>query len=233
MQKHYFHLALFILAGLLALSACSSATQAPTATPVDIGAIQTAAVQAFIDQLTQQAPTIAPTPVFTNTPKVTATPTRQQPTNTLVQPTAATCSKFQLVSETIPDGTVLALNQAFVKTWKVKNTGTCSWTTSYRLVFSYPVGGTMGGTTIPMPTTVAVGDTVDLTLNLKVPNKTGNLTSVWALEDDKSQPFGLLTVVITVASASPTPTGSLTATFTVTPAASATYTPETTAATTP
>jgi len=42
-----------------------------------------------------------------------------------------------LVDVTIPDGTIMAPEEKFVKTWKFKNTGTCGWTTSFAIGFSY------------------------------------------------------------------------------------------------
>ncbi|HRQ24959.1 MAG TPA: NBR1-Ig-like domain-containing protein, partial [Anaerolineales bacterium] len=37
---------------------------------------------------------------------------------------------------TVPDNTNLDKSEAFVKTWRVKNTGTCAWTDKYTLVFT-------------------------------------------------------------------------------------------------
>ena len=100
--------------------------------------------------------------------------------------------------------------QAFTKTWKVQNSGTCAWTTSFKLTFSY--GEAMGGQTVSLPASVAIGDKVNISVDLTVPNKTGKLTGVWVLVDDKGQHFGpILTVVINVGAVSPTPTGSATA----------------------
>jgi hypothetical protein len=127
---------------------------------------------------------------------------------------------------TIPDGTQLPVNLEFTKTWKVQNAGTCAWATSFKLVFSS--GEAMGGQTVTLANAVATGQSVDISVNLKVPNKSGKLTGIWVLEDDKGQPFGpTLTVVINVGAVSPTPTGSVTATPTQTlpPASTATQTP--------
>jgi hypothetical protein len=188
---------------------------------VSVEAIQTAAAQTVIAQLTQQAPTITPTPAFTNTPNVTATPTLAQPTATKPAPTAANCANYLFISDvTIPDGTQMPAGQEFTKTWRVQNTGTCTWTTNFKLAFSF--GEAMGGQTVPFATAVTTGQKVDISVNLKVPNKTGKLTGVWVLMDDKGQHFGAtLTVVINVGAVSPTPTGSATATPTETPTSDA------------
>jgi Ig-like domain from next to BRCA1 gene len=222
MKEHYFKIVSIVIVSAFVLAACgSSASQAtPTPTPLSVEAISTFAVQTAFAQLTLEAPTITPTPAFTNTPNVTATPALQKPTATKPAPTAASCSNMKFVSDvTIPDGTQMPVNQTFTKTWRVQNSGTCTWTTSYKLVFSY--GEAMSGQTVALASAVPTGQTMDISVNLKVPNKTGKLTGVWTLEDDKGQPFGpTLTVVINVGAVTPTATGGATVapTQTLTPA---------------
>src|SRR5512135_2398123 len=101
MQKHSFWILSLVLVGALALSACGSkaAEATPTATPVDINAVYTQAAQTVIAQLTQQAPTITPTPIFTDTPNVTATPTLAQATATRVPATAASCANLLFIED--------------------------------------------------------------------------------------------------------------------------------------
>jgi len=229
MKKHSLHLAMIMIIAALILSACggaATATPAPTNTPVDIGAISTAAVQTFIAQLTAQAPTITPTPLFTDTPLA--------PTATVVtpSPTVQKCEDVAFVEDvTIPDDTQMAVNQHFTKTWRVQNTGSCTWITGFYLGYSF--GEQMGGQTrVPLTAAVAAGQTADISVSLTVPNKTGKLTGVWAIFDDKGVNFGpVLTVVINVGVASPTPTGSLTTTPGLT--ATATLTPTVTLTPTP
>ena len=211
MKKHTLNLALIAIVAALILSACgaaATATPAPTYTPVDVGAISTAAVQTFIAQLTEQAPTITPTPAFTDTPTATVvTPS----------PTVQKCEDLAFVEDvTIPDDTQMAVNQHFTKTWRVQNNGSCTWITGFYLGFSF--GELMGGQArVPLTAAVAVGQTTDLSVSLTVPNKTGKLTGVWSLYDNKGVNFGRsLTVVIDVAAASATPTVAATATPAVT-----------------
>jgi hypothetical protein len=213
MQKHYFGITVILLVSAFVLGACGSKASdaTPTSTPLSVEAISTAAAQTVIARLTLEAPTITPTPAFTNTPNVTATPTLKA-TATKPAPTAASCSNMKFVSDvTVPDGTQMPVGQTFTKTWRVQNTGTCAWTTSYKLIFSY--GDAMGGQTLNLASTVAAGASVDLSIAMKVPNKSGKLAGVWALADDKGQYFGpTLTVIINIGAVSPTPTGSVTET---------------------
>lgn len=86
----------------------------------------------------------------------------------------------------------------------------------------------MGGKSVSIPATVTAGQQIDLSVNLKVPNKSGKLTGVWTMVDDKNQPFGtLLTVVINVGNATPTSTATMTMTSenTATPTETPTATP--------
>jgi hypothetical protein len=112
----------------------------------------------------------------------------------------------------------------FTKTWRVENNGSCPWTTSFSLVFSY--GEQMGGQSFKLPTAVPVGQQTDLSVTMKVPSKSGQLNGIWALLDDKSQQVGaVLYVSITVGTGSPTPTGSTTATPTASETPTETATP--------
>ena len=58
------------------------------------------------------------------------------------RPVAAdSCDMAQFVADvTIPDGTTLAPGATFAKTWRLKNIGSCTWTTSYAVVFTGGVG---------------------------------------------------------------------------------------------
>ena len=58
---------------------------------------------------------------------------------------AAICDHIQFVSDlTAPDGATFAPGTAFTKTWRLKNIGTCTWTTAYHLVW-------VGGDTLGAP----------------------------------------------------------------------------------
>jgi hypothetical protein len=229
MQKHQYNIAVLVLIGAFILSACgSSAGKAtPSSTPVDVGAIQTAAVQTVIARITQEAPTITPTPAYTDTPVPTKTPKQSTPPQTPVTPTVSLCKNMAYVADvTIPDGTQLAVGQAFTKTWTIQNTGTCEWTTTFKLVYSY--GDLMSGQTVSLAKAVPAGEKTDISVNLKVPNMSGKLAGYWVLVDENGQHFGsILTVVINVSTPSSTPTGTATPTVpaTATPTLAATETP--------
>lgn len=182
---------------VLILTACASGgTPAPTATAVDINAVQTTVVETIVAKVTQTAAaqpsataTLTPAP---KTPTVTVTPTAA------ASGTAALCDNSAFVSDaSVPDGTQMTAGQAFVKTWRVKNTGTCSWKTTYRLIYAY--GEKLGGLTTALTAEVLPNSEVEISINLQAPTKAGNYGGYWRLANNNGTPFGqVLTVIITV-----------------------------------
>ena len=104
---------------------------------------------------------------------------------------AATCDWAQFVSDvTVPDGTTFAPNAAFKKTWRLKNIGTCTWTTSYSMVFAS--GAQMGtATSVAMPSTVAPGQTVDVSVDLTAPSTGGSYRGFWKFKNASGTLFGI------------------------------------------
>ncbi|MBI4733064.1 MAG: DUF11 domain-containing protein [Chloroflexi bacterium] len=104
----------------------------------------------------------------------------------------STCDRAALVADvTIPDGTVLAGGTPFVKTWRLQNVGTCTWTTSYKLVFA---GGDYMGTAASqynLPASVPPGGTIDLSVNLVAPITPGNFIGYWQLRNASGINFGV------------------------------------------
>ena len=107
-------------------------------------------------------------------------------------PPSSTCDKAAFISDvTIPDGTILAAGTPFTKTWRLQNVGTCTWTTSYRLVFA---GGDYMGATASafnLPSSVAPGATIDLSVNLTAPITSGNFIGYWKLRNAYGTNFGV------------------------------------------
>jgi hypothetical protein len=129
------------------------------------------------------------------TPTVTGTPPTPTPTNTpgpvtvTVPPSA--CDRAQFVKDvTIPDGTVMAPGSTFTKTWRLKNVGTCAWSTSYQLV--YFSGEQMGAaTSAAFPQNVAVGQTVDVSINMTAPSAAGSYRGFWMFKNANGALFGI------------------------------------------
>lgn len=115
-------------------------------------------------------------PTDTSTPVPTATPTP------LPSPTSVTCTndaKF-IDDVTIPDNTEILPGQEFIKTWRLQNTGTCTWTDQYALIFVN--GDQMNGTSpLPLTGSTAPGSTIDISVTLKAPGTTGTYRGDWVL----------------------------------------------------
>jgi ABC-type amino acid transport substrate-binding protein len=119
---------------------------------------------------------------------------------------------------------VVTPGQVFVKTWRVKNTGTCSWVPGYQLAYAY--GNTpaaqMGGQPVPITSTISPGMTVDLSATLTAPTANGTYQGFWQMKNANNQSFGqTIWVGVTVANpaqptAAPVPAPVIT-TFSVTP----------------
>jgi Ig-like domain from next to BRCA1 gene len=108
--------------------------------------------------------TSIPLPVSSNTPVASATPN---------------CNAAQFVADvTIPDGTVMAPGQAFVKKWRIKNIGTCAWS-GYTLIFDS--GDSMNGPATKAISALNPGQEVDLEVNLTAPSAAGNYRGYWRI----------------------------------------------------
>lgn len=184
----------------LALASCNMPAAA-TATQDPSVALTTSA-QAVQVQLTQTALFITPAPSEspTLTPSVTNTPgtipTTAVPTLAPGLPSATpVCNQAQFVKDqTVPDGTIYSPGVTFVKTWRLKNVGTCTWTTNYVLIFDH--GKSMGPSgnqpaPVPLPTSVAPGQTVDVSITLTTPPSPGNYQADFRLRSDAGIVFGI------------------------------------------
>jgi hypothetical protein len=104
----------------------------------------------------------------------------------------ASCSdKATFISDvTIPDKTRIEAGKSFEKTWRLKNSGTCTWSTSYAMVFAS--GYQMGGpASVSLPKSVSPNGTVDLKITLTAPNASGTYTGNWKLRNAGGVLFGL------------------------------------------
>lgn len=89
---------------------------------------------------------------------------------------------------TIPDNTVVAAGEEIVKTWLVKNSGTCNWESDYTL---RNTGGLpMGISTIQALFPARSGSEVEITLTFITPTDEGLATSKWQAHDPEGNPFG-------------------------------------------
>jgi hypothetical protein len=124
------------------------------------------------------AATIAPSEVPTEIP--TAEPTAE-PT---AVPAACTYLATFVKDVTIADNSLVAAGSRFVKTWRIRNDGSCTWGPGgFALVFTG--GDHLGGPDeVPISGSVAPGQTIDISVNLVAPSQNGSYTSDWMLTMD-------------------------------------------------
>jgi len=124
-----------------------------------------------------------PPPPVTGPP---STPTAPLPPT----PGTSACRATFVADINYPDGTAVAPNTAFTKTWRIKNVGTCTWTTNFSLVFVS--GDKMGGPdSQKLTSTVGPNTSFDISVNLTSPAANGTYRGYWQLKDDKGQLFGI------------------------------------------
>jgi len=134
---------------------------------------------------------------YLGTPHVLPTPT-PAPTSAPA-PTPACVDGLALVKHLTTEGDMKP-GQAFTKGWQVRNAGTCSWSTGYRLVFVS--GDKMGGEPVAVAREVKAGETYDVQLNLVAPLNAGSYQGAWQMANAQGNGFGeRLTVNIRVLAA--------------------------------
>ena len=190
MHKKNSPLMLFILVVAIVQMACNVPSGAATPnTFATLNGLYTASA------LTSQAGGVQP--------GATITPGLPQPTLTTIpalQPTTSAprgvtpvsrCDAAQFENDvTYADGSVVTRNTSFVKIWRIRNIGTCSWTTSYALIFT---GGDLmnGPLASALTKNVNPGETIDLQVSLTAPNKDGKYRSYWKLRNASGATFGI------------------------------------------
>jgi large repetitive protein len=112
-------------------------------------------------------------------------------------PPSSTCDKGAFVADvTVPDGSSVAAGSAFVKTWRIRNVGSCTWTSSYALVYVF--GTPMGGSSVVnLPASVAPGETADFSVNMVAPSALGHYRSYWRFRNASGAQFGVGSGMIT------------------------------------
>jgi hypothetical protein len=144
-------------------------------------------------------------------------------------PGSCTLNAGLMADVTVPDGAQFAGNSAFVKTWRLKNTGTCAWEEGAKL--AYVSGDVLSGPAAVSVPTVAVGASTDISVNFVAPAAPGTYRSNWRMQRPEGTQFGVEVHVQIVVSASATPTP--TATPTAVPMSTATLAPMATPTPTP
>jgi hypothetical protein len=174
---------------------------ASTATPDLTHGYQTIAAMLTAQQASPTAPASTPSPTSVptlSTPQ--ATPTMQAQLNT---PTPGSVSQTSTppalcdragagnpIDVTIPDNSLIAPGEIFIKTWKLVNTGSCSWTTAYSASFFY--GDRMNSPeTVPLTGIVIPGQSVEISVEMIAPTEPGTYQGNWKIKNSGGILFGI------------------------------------------
>jgi len=106
----------------------------------------------------------------------------------------------------ISDGNQVPPGSALVKTWRMRNSGTCVWDSSHALVFVK--GDQLGPRSTQLPAAVP-GEEADIWLEVEAPTKPGAYEGTWELRDANNQPFGFVILAINVRGTSSSSTTAL------------------------
>lgn len=169
-------------------------------------AVHTFAAETMSVQLTLSAGGTAVAQLTELAGQPTAPPIREESTPTPAAPTATfptqtpaplptltpilPCDQAEFVGDVNNlQNTAISPGANFTKIWRVRNTGSCTWTPAYALVFA---GGTQmsGPTAVFLPANIRPGDIVDLAITLTAPNSPGLYRNDWLLRNPSGALIG-------------------------------------------
>ena len=197
-------------------------------------------------QPTSPATAAAQTDTSSPTARLTQTPSTPLPTPHLTSPPgeaiqtaspAALCNQAAAgnpIDITIPDDSLIPPGQSYIKTWKLVNIGTCTWTTLYSTRFFY--GDRMGAPeSVPLQATVLPAESVEISVEMIAPQAPGTYQGNWKLSSPNGglfgigpngdSPFWVRIIVAENQASTATATGEVTATTNPTDLATPTVTP--------
>jgi hypothetical protein len=158
-------------------AAASPSSIPPTATQISTHLpTGTAAVDRSTPSLPSNPPTVQPVP----TAQAVLTPTQ----------VCDRASPGNPIDITVPDGSSFEPGQVFTKTWRLLNTGSCTWTVDYSATwFSGEKFG--AAPTVNLSGSVAPGKSIDISIDMAAPAQPGTYQSNWKLQDKAGVLFGI------------------------------------------
>ncbi len=180
-----------VLSVVLVGLACNISAPAP-GTPDPFGTLNALYTAAVLTETASGSPIATSTAL--NPPVATATATYAFPTLAFSTSTPAPvvlCNAAAFVDDiSVEDGTLVGAGQDFTKTWRVQNIGSCTWSPSYRLVFT---GGDRlnAPSSVGLPSYVYPGQSVNLSVDMTAPGHNGEYLGYWKLRDPSGNVFGI------------------------------------------
>ncbi len=117
-------------------------------------------------------------------PASTATPTPAAPPTPGTSGHSCTDAAAFITDVTIPDNVLFAPSSVFTKTWRLKNTGTCVWTSEYLVHHLSGDDFTQQSSYhfLDYGKRVQPGQTADVSVDMEAPMLTGYYTAYWGLQ---------------------------------------------------
>jgi uncharacterized protein YkwD len=172
MKLNYLGLIVLLLTAVVLSSCGSTVTPQPSSTP-------TPTPTATTDILTT---TVTPEPTATATETGTPLPTPTDQGDCI--------NRAEFVSDvTVPDNTNFQPGEKFVKTWRIRNTGSCIWNMRYALVFLK--GAQMSAPYSSPLAETPPQETADVSLDMVAPTQDGVFTGVFQFQGPSNHRFGV------------------------------------------
>jgi hypothetical protein len=200
-----FHKVLLLAILIIAISSCSTNTPQATVEPnLQKDHNETTAQSFQILELDIYTPTVTiiyPSLTPTLAPTATAIENNQEGSTNLAAsqtpieekdtptPSCTNQAEFMKILN-LGEYTQLKTGEAFARIWRIKNSGTCTWSTSYQLILIE--GDPMGSPErIAIPIEVKPGDVIDLRIDGFAPIVPDDYFSKWLFQDTQGKQFGL------------------------------------------
>ncbi len=129
-------------------------------------------------------PTKTATPAASSTPTVTQSPTETAETQ-VNNPADCTDSAAFVADVSVDDYSKFKQGESFTKTWRVENTGTCTWYSAYSLVFYS--GDAMGAPETQPLSVTAPGNTLDISVDMTAPARDAVVRADFELHNPAQQ----------------------------------------------
>jgi hypothetical protein len=192
----------------MALTACGpTVTPAPT---IDVNMLFTQAAQTVVAQMTKNAPTVTPTLAATNTPLPSKTPLGGAfptlPALATLPPLATSTSqayngpdKAAYITQSPSDNTSVKTGQVFNIIWRLRNTGTTTWTTNYVYRFYSAINKlSTSANGYNLPAAVPPNGEVELKVVATAPTSTGTYDTRWVLTNAEGTNFSNFDLTVNV-----------------------------------
>lgn len=179
--------------------ACNTPITATTQVPDLNATLMALSIQQTQTAMAGGQPTILST--ITEQPTNTVPPTTVPPTTAAIPTSTIVPSATDIptpcnlagnvIDITYADGSKVAADASFVKTWRITNIGSCTWTSGYSLIFDS--GDQMDAPSAVQltPGTVQPGNSVEISVQLTAPHAKGTYKGFFRLKAPNGSIFGI------------------------------------------